>query len=220
MSTDATNAKHQPIDPALLRRIVREVIARLSNNNPPSHSTSTNTTAVSICDRIVSAATIDNISGKPSQIFVSRNAVITPAARDAANERSITINRSVEIPATQRPIQQSAEITASNTSSTELPEIIDTANPSRVEAFQAQLARRGMTGSGGATLVLSDTPAKDVHHFCAEQGRRATMIATITDVDRFANELNPDVWVLDMTRMNLVTATNTAARIIQLGRRT
>jgi hypothetical protein len=46
------------------------------------------------------------------------------------------------------------------------------------------------------------------------------MIATATDIQRFADELAPSVWVLDMKRMNIAAATNAVAQITQLGKST
>jgi hypothetical protein len=46
------------------------------------------------------------------------------------------------------------------------------------------------------------------------------MIAMATDIQRFADELAPTIWVLDMKRLNISAATNVVARIIQLGKPT
>jgi hypothetical protein len=39
------------------------------------------------------------------------------------------------------------------------------------------------------------------------------MISALADVDRFFLELDPTVWVLDMARINLISAVNIVARI-------
>ena len=45
----------------------------------------------------------------------------------------------------------------------------------------------------------------------------AVMIANATDVPRFAEELAPTVWVLDMKRLNISAATNLVTQITRLG---
>ncbi len=84
-------------------------------------------------------------------------------------------------------------------------EIIDTANPQRADAVRTQLARRGV-GVGWAKILLSDTPAWEVCQQCTDNGESAVMINSVTDVQRFADELTPTVWVLDMKRLNITAA--------------
>jgi cell division protein ZapA (FtsZ GTPase activity inhibitor) len=43
--------------------------------------------------------------------------------------------------------------------------------------------------------------------------QRAAMINSLADVERFVAELDPTVWVLDMARINFMTAVNVVARI-------
>ena len=92
--------------------------------------------------------------------------------------------------------------------------ITDHENPSRALTIANQLHRRGITELA-ATIVLSQTPALDVHHYCGRKNERAVMITALADVDRFRRELEPTVWVLDMERLNLVAAVNVIARISQ-----
>ncbi|MGB7342606.1 MAG: hypothetical protein WBD20_00185 [Pirellulaceae bacterium] len=188
------------IDPARIARIVREVIARLqqSPNTQP-----TGAAAVSIDEKIVTAKSIEQLVGQPKQIFIGAKAIVTPAARDAAKENGITINRSVPLTKNQVPESPCSK-----------NEISDAANPDRAASLASQLARRGIK-TIGKRIVLSDTPAADVFRFCSEAKERAVMLSSINDVDRFAAELNPTVWVMDMQRMNLMSAVNAAAQIAQ-----
>ena len=205
MAHDANHSLISAIDPAFVDRIVREVIARLQQTD--QNITTTGGTTASIGDKIVTANTITTVTGTPSQIFVAPNAVVTPAAYDAARERGIEISKTTAVPPTQQPQQRT---------DTNHQEIIDGTKPERAASLAAQLARRGVR-TLGTRIVLSDTPAADLYDCITTQACRAAMVATIADVDRFQRELQPDVWVLDMERMNLTTAVNVAARIAFFG---
>lgn len=85
----------------------------------------------------------------------------------------------------------------------------------RDPALDAQMQRRGVVLPAETELLWTDEPAKAVFEHC-RGGRRAVMVTAFSDVERFGQELNPDVWVLDRKRINLVAAVNAAARIAQL----
>ena len=82
-----------------------------------------------------------------------------------------------------------------------------TKDPSGPRRLIAQLRRRGIP-LPTTRIILSETPARDVYQQCSRHGQRGVMVISIADVDRFAAELSPTAWVLDMTRLNLVAATN------------
>jgi hypothetical protein len=200
---DAANDSAR-IDPAWIAAIAREVIARLKASNLTQTITSTptaSTTAASIADKVITTDSLRNVATTTTQLFIGKDAIVTPAAKDEAKERGISINRSVQLPAGQEPNGQKLEIT-------------DSQQLDRADAIKSQLKRRGLKDLGGR-IVLSDTPSRDVVQCCGA-GQRAVMVTSVADVRRFADELNPDTWVLDMKRMNLVTATNAAAQITQL----
>lgn len=201
--TNANDAMYTPIDPALIAAIVRKVMDRLQQTD---QETKTDRTAISIADKVVSQSTIEKLPGEPSQVFVAPGAVVTPAARDAARDRGIEINNSAAVPPAQRPNQQQSNS----------QEIIDPDQPERAHSVISQLKRRGIE-EVGLRIVLSDTPAAELQKQIAANGCRGAMLTRVTDVERFQRELAPQVWVLDMGRMNLTTAVNTAARIAQLG---
>jgi len=94
-------------------------------------------------------------------------------------------------------------------------ELTDRNAPDRAAAVSQQLQRRGVTLKG-TQVVLTDYPAKETFHQI-NRGRRAATITTINDVERFADELNPNTWILDMKRLNLPAAANVAAKIARLG---
>ena len=93
--------------------------------------------------------------------------------------------------------------------------ITDTVKPERAASVTAQLQRRGVK-LPRTSIVLSETPGREVYEQCTKYGQRSVMITSLADVDRFNTEMSPNSWVLDMTRLNLVAATNVAARIAQL----
>lgn len=197
-------AKSNPsIDPAQVAAIAREVIARLKSSSSTNQS-NTNQTAASIDDRVITARTIEQLTGNPTQLFVSPGAVVTPAARDEARQRGITINHTVKLPPDQQTHQTRLEIT-------------DTANPQRARAVHTQLSKRGIS-NGSARVVLSDAPARDVHRQCTAHRERAVMVTSPADVRRFADELAPTVWVLDMKRLNITAAANVVTEITRLGK--
>ncbi len=205
MPSNANAAMTTPIDPAFIDRIVRRVIAQLRQSS--SNIKPANNTAASISDKIVTATTIENVTGSPSQIFVAAGTIVTPAAIDAAKERGIEINKTTAVLPAQQPKPENDPTNQ---------EIIDQHQPDRAVSVATQLARRGITMLG-SRIVLSDSPAAEVHRCISTEACRAAMVTAIADVDRFQLELRPQVWVLDMGRMNLITAVNVAARIAQLG---
>ena len=206
MEKHATTETKSSIDPAKISRIAREVIAQLSASDlkdKPESTTKTKTqaTAAAIDNHVITAQTIEQLPGNPKQAFIPPTAVITPAARDAARGRGITLQRTVDLPVEQHPNQSQLSV-------------IDYTQPQRADAIHQQLKRRGFT-SGSGKIILSDTPAKEVYFQCVKHDEVAVMIASIADIRRFAEELSPTLWVLDMQRLNFSAAVNAAAQIIQ-----
>jgi hypothetical protein len=208
MNQPATNK----IDPAWIATVVREVIAQINQHNSPTNLEA-NIKTNPLPEKVVSVATIDSLPGSPSEIVIAAKAVVTPAAHDEARLRGITIRRSdaqtqiqTEIP-NPGPEQSTQQRTQPN-------EILDVSKPERAASMLAQLARRGIT-TIGCKIVLSETPAIDVFRLCHNEKQRAVLLCNISDVQRFASELPVDVWVLDMKRMNLMTAVNAAVQISQ-----
>ena len=85
-------------------------------------------------------------------------------------------------------------------------------------AFEAQLGRRGIELPPGTQVLWTDGPAKAVVEQC-RAGHQAVMISAYSDVERFAEELSPSVWVLDRKKLNLVAAVNATARIAHVASR-
>ncbi len=201
MTPGNTDPVTRNIDPQWVAAVVREVVARLRAAKTPHPGKET---AVAIQDRIVTAETIVQIKGTPAEVTIPARAVITPSARDEAKQRGIKLSR---IAAVSKSPRREPAITTD-----EKIRITDAAQPERAIAVAAQIAKRGVTALAGE-IVLSETPAADVYHRSVVGGGRAVMINSLGDVDRFAAELNPDVWVLDMARINFITAVNVVVRI-------
>ncbi len=197
MKRGNTETNHLIADPAWTAAVVAEVIARLKADSGSPAGT------MSIDQRIVTAETIARIEGAPTRLLVPTDAVVTPAARDEAKNRGIQIDPATEPSDTHTP-QEPKNLTQ---------KIVDSQQSGRAAAIARQLAGRGVDRLD-STVVLSDTPAKEVCRQCRDGGR-AVMIRSVGEVDRFAAELEPTVWVIDMDRTSLVAATNIVARIAQ-----
>lgn len=193
-------------DSAKIAEIVQQVLARLDAPSQKEKSLSASllkdqqrTTSAAITEKIISSRTIQEQSELTSQIFVSPTAIVTPAARDDARSRNIQIQRSVQLPDGQQPDQQKIRI-------------IDYADPDRANAVTQQLAIRGIT-TGTSKIILTETPAKEVHFQCSRNNEVAVMIGSFNDIQRFSDEITPTVWVLDMQRLTFSAVVNAAAQI-------
>ena len=189
-----------------IAEIVRQVLARLNSTVEIESSTqfgySTTqkpTTSAALTEKIITSRTIQELSKQTSQIFISPTAIITPAARDDARSRNIEIQRTVPLPEGQQSDQQKIEI-------------IDYAQPERAQAVKKQLAIRGIT-HGTGKIILTETPAKEVHFQCARNNEVAVMIGAFDDIKRFSDEITPTVWILDTQRLTFSAMVNTVAQI-------
>lgn len=201
------------LDARTITAVTREVIARLravEEGRRPEQGTEadlpskTSRTAASIAERLITVSTIAQLPRETAELFVTSSAVVTPAARDEAASRGITINYGE--PANQPTAH--APVTC---------RIVDRNDPNRAAAVAAQLSRRAIA-LDDVTVILTDTPARELYQQCAEQGKVAAMAGSLEEVTRFARELDATVWILDMQRLNLPAAANLIARIARNGR--
>lgn len=193
-------------DSVNIAEIVRQVLAQLDSafetkvkTQPTNSATHNKTKSAALTEKIITSRTIQTLSKQTSQIFISPTAIITPSARDDARGRGIEIQRSVQLPDGQQPDQQKIEI-------------FDYAQPERAQAVIQQLALRGIT-TGTDKIVLTETPAKEVHFQCSKNNEVAVMIGSHNDIKRFADEITPTVWVLDMQRLTFSAVVNAVAQI-------
>ncbi len=159
---------------------------------------------------MVSTQTIEQINEPVSSVAIRSDAVITPAAKDAARQRGITLQR-----CDQSNGDQSNGDKKTNTEQQRPLQLVDTDDPSRSELIESQLRRRGVSQMH-TRIVLTDSPAATVVRE-VKGGEVAVMVSSLDEVDRFAAECNPTSWVLDMKRLNLPGAVNVAALITKLG---
>ena len=183
--TKQTSVTEESIDPVLIAAVVRQVIARLDQQSHHSNR------------QLITLEVIEQ-HDQP-QLIVSNTAVITPAAQDEATRRGIVITRDC------RPARLDQHVLNVN--------IEDPQNPQRAQAVTQQLKRRGIQ-IANFKIVLSDCPANELFRQIS-QGERAVMINQLADVTRFANQFEPNLWVLDMERLNLAAAVNAIAKIAQ-----
>ena len=204
------NANH--LDPRLIQRIAEKVVARLATEQryaagsetvTSTHLSGTGRSATYLQTKVVSADQVTQLPKNVSVLFTRHDAVITPAAFDEAKQRKIEINR-VE----SQPEKLSAVPEGSS-------QIIDSAQPNRAIAVAKQLQKRGL-GTKLPRIILSETPSWTLHNEIHQHGAIATMVGAIEEVTRFAKELQVDTWVLDMKRLNLISAVNVAAAIARL----
>lgn len=165
-------------------RIAAEVIARLRANQAPT-----------ITSKVIDTRALETIASGTT-VTIDPKAVVTPAARDEAKQKNITLHRS-----------RLASGEAVPTNEIELEDH----NPDRLAAAKSQLSRRGIRYIG-TRVVMSDTPAAEVASQF-KRGRVAVMVGSIADVSRFANEIVADVWVVDMKRNHLIASVNLIAAI-------
>jgi hypothetical protein len=79
---------------ALVERIVREVLARLTaGDQKPAKSETPDTSAIRLVGRVISLADVKQLPADAHEILVSSDALITPAARDELRERGVQIVR-------------------------------------------------------------------------------------------------------------------------------
>ena len=191
--------------PADLEAIVRRVIADvLAGAVTPTHN---QISRLCLTDRrVITLADVeDKLVGK-SELIARPGAVITPAAKDLLRAKSITIVR-----------DQQSKNTKQTASTDPAILIADVNNEDRGIAFAKQVHLR--TGKSTqsvvvaeANIVLADLPQPVVCEIC-RSGRDAVQIGAFADVRSIAAVMQPNVWVLDMKRLNLVAAVNVAIDI-------
>lgn len=184
----------ETIDRAWVAKIAAEVLKRLRAESAAG--------LPRIEQRVVDVAAIREVPPNTT-VVIRSDAVVTPAARDEAQDRGVQLNKG-DCQATKPRI---------NTNNVKV-DSVGSESCQRAAAFKKQLGLRGIK-SLGCEVMLSDQPARDVHQQ-TQNNHRAVMIHSTNDVDRFASELDPTVWVIDMGKANLITAVNIAARIAKL----
>ena len=213
MTAQHTSETNQ-LDQYAIRRIAERVIAGLlAEKNPavvatPSSSSRTDRSATLIESKVVSADQLIRLSRNHAIALIRHDAVVTPAAKDEAKSRGIQITR----------IEKASTAGTAKTGEKAEPHlpIIDQQQPKRAQAIAIQLLKRGIKHQP-PRIILSDTPAKSLHHEISNGGEVAVMIGAIEEVARFSKELSVTTWVLDMKRLSFIQAVNVSAAIARTG---
>ncbi|PAY15655.1 hypothetical protein CKO51_30795 [Rhodopirellula sp. SM50] len=207
----------------MIADIARQVIRRLrESDSPVPNSSAPNSSAPSAPaspspsggEKLITIETLDRYAST-GQIFAVAGAVITPAAREEAAQRGITIQYAAPsgaVPSTTSSSTTSSSGAANAQADRSPPTGTPAPQPLVPDSLGNQLARRGITLPADVEILWTDEPAAEVYRRCSG-GQRAAMVSALSDVERFAGELSPNVWVLDRQKLNLVAAVNVAARI-------
>lgn len=173
----------RPIDPAFIAAVARTVVERLRGGELDASAESP--------ERLI---TIETLGKYPDAglVTAAHRAVVTPAAKEEAKRRGITI------------ASAAAPIVSVATETETIHE----------DPLTGQLAQRGIALPSGTDVVWTDTPAIELVQRC-KSGRVAVMISRLSDVARFSQELSPNCWILDKQHLNLTAAANVVARIVQ-----
>ncbi|QEG00607.1 hypothetical protein Mal15_46780 [Stieleria maiorica] len=190
----------------MIADIARRVVRQLRDSGSPAVADASPATppAAVTGEKLITIETLDRHAAT-GQVVAAVGAIITPAAREEALRRGITIQSAVD------GAMGPADCTShhqTNGSSASIP-----------ESLRHQLDRRNVVLPAGVEIRWCDEPATEVYR-CCSNGQRATMVAALSDVQRFHDELAPDVWVLDRQKLNLVAAVNVAARIARCAAKT
>ncbi|MDV6034828.1 MAG: hypothetical protein F9B45_33005 [Phycisphaera sp. RhM] len=200
---------------AMIADIARQVIRRLRESGSAGLAASAATVSAPAGpspvggEKLITIETLDRYAGT-GQILAVAGAVITPAAREEAVQRGIQIQFAESGVAS--PSITSSSIRSSSGAANGQADTPPPAEMQVPDSLANQLARRGITLPAGVEILWTDEPAAEVYRRCCG-GQRAAMVSALSDVERFAAELSPNVWVLDRQKLNLVAAVNVAARI-------
>ncbi len=198
------------IDRNVIEEITRQVIAQVRSNQsqaPADDLTATSQTnriASAINEKVISEEIITKIPRDVSVALIRHDAVLTPSAIDASKRRQLEITR----------LDDTTLSGSSNPTTSTV--ILDRDNSIRANSLANQLHHRGLP-KNHARIVLSDTPAKELMLQINEHQQIATIVGSIEEVKRFSAELDLTCWILDMKRLNFMSAVNVATAIARIG---
>ena len=194
----------------VIEEITRQVIAQLRSNlaqapaDDLTATSQTNRIASAINEKVISEEVITKIPSDVSVALIRHDAVLTPSAIDESKRRQLEITR----------LDDTAVSGSSNPTTSTL--ILDRDNSIRANSLANQLHHRGLP-KNHARIVLSDTPAKELMLQINEHQQIATIVGSIEEVKRFSAELDLTCWILDMKRLNFMSAVNVATAIARIG---
>ena len=181
------------VEAQLIAGIAREVVQRLRGQGTAASSASVQPPTAAA--RLVTIESLQQVADGTA-LSVAPRCVITPAAREEARDRKITFA------VTEPARNPNSGINSAASTDSDCP-------------VARQLGRRGIEMPANVRWQWTKQPAQAVVRQCGK-GRRAVMISRLSDVSRFADELAPQVWVLDAEHLNLAAAVNCLAVIAKL----
>jgi|GEM_PF-5920777 len=212
------------IDARLVQSIARAIIAKLREEDIAGDAPSTTDATTSVLDlRLITVATLERLPAGTSKIVIPPRAVITPAAVDEAKQRGWIVERA----AVERSASSVSKLPANNQVAASGLALADADSVPRGSAMGRQLATRGTeveirsvaelitaidAGTVKGGLVLADLPAVVVCQACRQPAIRAAAVATLEEMQRIEAALQPQLWVLDMSRLSLSQAIALADR--------
>lgn len=163
-------------------------------------------------EKVVTAATVAQLDTRTRQVRLLPNAILTPSAKDELRGRGIVVHRApasvVNRDATPPPIPARLVVSEDTASSKPMASVV-----------VSQLLRRGITATldsnvspTGVTCHLSDKPAAGLMRFIGA-GHATVLISRLEDVERFADEAQPRIFMIDLGHMNLASVVNAAVRV-------
>lgn len=168
--------------------------------------------ALTIETNVISVDLLNSLSIGDREILVSRNAVVTPAAKDWLREKKIQWSRQVTQAAGLQASGASAKADVSSSNLVATSWVYDSENHEHAIGFTKQLGMRGLTTtplqtppttteSLGAGIILSSLPAVDVDTWGRERGFRVASIDSPTQINAIATAIAPQIWILDKSRV-------------------
>lgn len=163
--------------------------------------------ALTIETNVISVGLLNSLAIGDREIHVSRNAVVTPAAKDWLREKKIPWSRHGA---------QSAGVSA--TTDVSSPNLVaatwvyDSENHEHAIGFSKQLAMRGLSTTPlqtqpttteplGVGIILSSLPAVDVDAWGRERGFRVASVDSPTQINPIVAAVAPQIWILDKSRV-------------------
>ena len=163
--------------------------------------------ALTIETNVISVGLLNSLSISDREIHVSRNAVVTPAAKDWLREKKIQWSRHSV---------QAGDASAKTIVNTPNPVVstwvYDSENPEHASGFSKQLAMRGLsttplqtppstTEPMGVGIILSTLPAVDVDKWGRQRGFRVACVDSPTQISAIETAIAPQIWILDKSRV-------------------
>jgi len=193
-----------------IESIVRRVLMQLRETNRVEVATQVTASETPLFDqRVFSLEDVRGIDAGTQAITLASRTVITPAARDELRQRGIAFEKVSSGPASTHV----RKTPAPGTRAIDLQRDGDVSD-SLFAAVKNQVITRGvrLCNQASTVVVLSDRPATTAH-LRTRPDACVVSINRVDDVPRFLVELSPNVFVLDVLHLHVVSLTNAIASI-------